>query len=220
MKKLLFLLIVMLIALVGCESMLTDNRVDQLDFYNEQDKNLNEHRESGNEQDKNLNEHKEIVKIHSDYPHYNNLRHLSETADDIVMGTIVDSRVDELFIMYDLDGRLLDEGLIYTIYTLHILDVYKGMHEIGDYIEIKQPGGENDRGVIYVADQPALNIRENYVFFLASYDNIVPACYLNPTQSIYHFDITNRDSSLKLTNVYERSDIEITYGQLHAIDER
>jgi hypothetical protein len=209
MKKLLFLFALMLIALLGCESMLTDNPIDQPDFYGEENESLNEH--------------KDIIEIHSDRAHYNSFRHLSETADDIVMGTIVDSRVDELFIMYYPDGRLSDEGLIFTIYTLQILDVYKGIHQFGDYIEIKQMGGETDR-FIYVTNEPALNKNENYVFFLSSFDYVVPACYLNPYQGIYYFDVTNRDSSLKLANVSMQGNFEtafeITYGQLHSIDGR
>jgi len=206
MKKLLIFFIVMMMFLSGCESMLINNQINQLD--------------NNKEQDKNLNELKEIVEIHSDYPHFDNLNDLSERATDIVMGTIIGSRVDELFIMYDLDGCLLDDGQIFTIFTLQILNVYKGIYKVGDTIEIKQPGGETDR-VIYVAtEEPVLNEKEDYVFFLYSGDYTVPASYLNPYQSIYFFDVNNGDSLIKLNSVSKLNDIDLTYDHLSSLNKR
>jgi hypothetical protein len=60
-----------------------------------------------------------------------------------------------------------------------------------------------------------------FVMLIAlSADYSIPASYLNPCQSIYYYDITNRDSSIRLTNVSKRSDIEITYDQLNSMREK
>ena len=162
----------------------------------------------------------ESVTISSDYPHYSTIRDLSDYATDIVMGRIVSSRVDELFILYDSDGNLLDKGRIYTIHTLQILDIYKGIHTSGDLVEIKQPGGTINRVTHIALGEPTLSNNNNYVFFLHSGDYTVPASYLNPTQSIYFYDTENRDLSRSLVSISENNNLDITYAQLNAIAER
>ena len=161
-----------------------------------------------------------------EYPHYESIDALSNAASDIVMGKIVDVRVEELDILIRTDdkdetlnpGGEADNSLaIYTVYTLEIIDVYKGKTVSGERIKIKQLGGDNGESIHLSESTLNLGNEHEYVFFLQSYDN-VPASILNPYQGAYFFD-ENVSGTLsdKLLSVSTENDLTLTYGDLQSI---
>jgi len=215
MKKLILMLVIIMtfVIMTGCgfEADTSSDDIQEITNDETMSTDLNNAQEITND------ETKELIITKSQYQYYNSIHDLIDFASDIVAGTIVNSRVETFYTSYDLNGQLLDDGIIYTIFTLLIQDVYKGNYSIGDYIEVKQPGGETEY-VINVTDEPTLDIENSYVFFLYSEDDwTVPASYLNPTQSIYYYDSDSRDISQNLTSVSDRNNFHITYEQLRSI---
>lgn len=170
---------------------------------------------------------KNIIHASLAYAHYGSINDLADKASDIVMGKIVNIRVELIDARrkVDTDNKFLNPGGkedeayipdICTVFTLKVDNVYKGNHGVGDYIEIKQLGGETD-DVIYSTDaQLDLGYSNNYVFFLESYDNL-PADILNPIQGAYIFNNKARGVSDSLVSVSSDNDLELTYSDLNDI---
>jgi hypothetical protein len=158
---------------------------------------------------------KPVDTLTMEYPHYDSVDHLSETASDIVKGRIIDSRVEEIDIRINPNQSedSSEEPLIYTVYTIKVNDVYKGINSIGDTIQIKQLGGETEERIQISEASLELGKTSDYVFFLQSYDGL-PASILNQSQSTYLYNAKTRSLSDHLVSVGKDNDLSLTYENL------
>jgi hypothetical protein len=123
-----------------------------------------------------------------DYPSYGSVDALSERADTIVKGNVIQTRVQALNDMAQASSSSLNEQVsfdkIYTIYTVQVTDSYKGRYSAGDQIEVKQLGGQLGNTEIVNDDSVKLMPTKDYVLFLETYED-TPASLLNTVQSLY-----------------------------------
>jgi hypothetical protein len=165
------------------------------------------------------------------YPIYKDIYGMTEKATDIVLGRVTNQRVEELDLtIYPESEEELNNELLYpggypsphfvtcTIYTLIISEVYKGNHEAGAVIEIKELGGETDDVIYVVYPAVTLAVENDYVLFLSSYEKL-PASLLNPLQGAYVVNNRTRSASDMLTCVGEdsRFHLPLTFDDLNAI---
>lgn len=128
--------------------------------------------------------------LSADYPYYDSIDKLSDRANVIVCGMITGAQVEEINDAIPEPGNeaSFDSSVtaphIYTVYTVELIDVYKGDYKQGDVMEIRQLGGAYS-GVDYQYDGFIDFTEETeYVFFLKQYEGF-PANLLNPIQSCY-----------------------------------
>ncbi|MGO4528445.1 hypothetical protein AB4Z30_05135 [Paenibacillus sp. 2TAF8] len=133
-----------------------------------------------------------------DYPNYGSVDALSERADTIVKGNVVQARVEALDDSVQTDsqdpnnsntaGSAADAQVsfdkIYTIYTVQVTESYKGGYTAGDQLEVKQLGGQLGNTEIVNDDSLTLMPAKDYVLFLETYAD-TPASLLNSVQSLY-----------------------------------
>lgn len=122
-----------------------------------------------------------------DYPSYSSVDALSERADTIVKGNVIQTRVEALNDLAADEGAANDPvsfDKIYTIYTVQVTDSYKGRYTAGDQIEVKQLGGQLGHTEIVNDDNVKLMPTKDYVLFLETYED-TPASLLNTVQSLY-----------------------------------
>ncbi|WP_427051705.1 hypothetical protein [Paenibacillus sp. TC-CSREp1] len=133
-----------------------------------------------------------------DYPSYGSVDALSERADTIVKGNVIQTRVQALNDMAQANSSSLNDinaaesavneqvsfDKIYTIYTVQVTDSYKGHYSAGDQIEVKQLGGQLGNTEIVNDDSVKLMPTKDYVLFLETYED-TPASLLNTVQSLY-----------------------------------
>lgn len=146
------------------------------------------------------------VVVSEDFPHYNSVNGLSEKADAVIKGKVVDSRVEEIDDMIHTDstdeelnpgGELFIEKNIYTIYTIQVDESFKGNYKPGDKLEFKELGGQIGDTTFVSEDRIDISSANDYVFFLATYDD-APASLLNPIQSLYIYDSADMEGEAKL----------------------
>ncbi|WP_440119026.1 hypothetical protein [Paenibacillus sp. QZ-Y1] len=134
-----------------------------------------------------------------DFPNYSSIGDLSERANTIVKGSVIQTRVEALDdraqVSVTGDGNVMDEPLnpggeevpfekIYTIHTIQVAESYKGDYTAGDQIEVKQLGGQLGNIEIINDDNLKLIPAKDYVLFLETYED-TPASLLNYVQSLY-----------------------------------
>ncbi|WP_458126530.1 hypothetical protein [Paenibacillus sp. Z3-2] len=134
-----------------------------------------------------------------DYPSYASIGDLSERANTIVKGNVLETRVEalndivqiteaanenELETASDPGGEPSSFDKIYTIHTVQITESYKGAYTAGEQIEVKQLGGQLGNTEIINDDNLKLVPTKDYVLFLETYEN-TPASLLNSVQSLY-----------------------------------
>ena len=125
------------------------------------------------------------VVYQGDYPRYQSVAELLDTADLVVEAAVANPRVGKL---YPTDGPRNDEtAVVITIYDATVARVHKGSARAGDVVEVHQTGGEID-GVVY-ENPEQVPFREGtaYLLFLATYPDS-PASLLNPDQGQYEVD--------------------------------
>lgn len=131
-----------------------------------------------------------------DFPSYASIDSLSQTADTIIKGTVISTRVEKINDMVKSDsedeqvnpgGDPSDISKIYTIYTVKINDTYKGNYNPGDTIEVKQLGGQIGTENFVSENKLEIGSESDYIFFLATYVN-TPANLLNPIQGLYVYE--------------------------------
>lgn len=136
------------------------------------------------------------VTISADYPVYENLETLTDRADTIIKGKIIDYKYSQINITqknqsddeYLNPGGEVDNSLQpYTIFTVEIKKTYKGNINKKETIEIKEPGGIFGNIEYVNEDSAMLKKGKNYVFFLETYSDS-PASLLNPIQAKYEYD--------------------------------
>ncbi|WP_339260668.1 hypothetical protein MKZ12_12540 [Paenibacillus sp. FSL R5-0713] len=134
-----------------------------------------------------------------DYPSYASIGDLSERANTIVKGSVIETRVEamndivhvtdavnenELTPTSDPGGEPSSFDKIYTIHTIQIVESYKGIYKAGENIEVKQLGGQLGNTEIINDDNLKLIPARDYVLFLETYED-TPASLLNSVQSLY-----------------------------------
>lgn len=133
-----------------------------------------------------------------DYPSYGSVDALSERADTIVKGNVIQTRVEALDDRGQADsqdqnhmnaaGSAADAQVsfdkIYTIDTVQVTESYKGGYTAGDRLEVKQLGGQLGNTEIVNDDSFKLMQAKDYVLFLETYAD-TPASLLNSVQSLY-----------------------------------
>jgi|GEM_PF-1198222 hypothetical protein len=134
-----------------------------------------------------------------DFPSYSSIGDLSERANTIVRGSVIQTRVEALNDMVQapaVNESALDEQTnpggedivpfdkIYTIYTIKVAESFKGTHAAGDTIEVKQLGGQLGNTEIINDDNIKFIPTKDYVLFLETYED-TPASLLNSVQSLY-----------------------------------
>lgn len=134
----------------------------------------------------------------ADEPHYSSINTLSERADVIIKGKVIDTRVEEISHLSERDSSSTNEKLnpggnhesisrIYTVYTVEIEHAYKGNYDKGDTIEVKQLGGKIGNTTLVATEIVNITDENNYIFFLETYPKI-PASLLNSIQSLYIYE--------------------------------
>jgi len=170
---------------------------------------------------------KPIIRVSADYPHYPSLDALTEKADLIIKGTVMDSRVEEIDILSQKKkkkksnpgGEITSCKYIYTVYTVDVSDSYKGDVEPGETVEFKQIGGETDTATCIAGETVKFAKNKEYVMFLSTYDSNVPPSLLNPIQSAYNYEEEAVDKG-KLSSVNEKNDLALTIEDLEEIKSR
>lgn len=141
----------------------------------------------------------EVVQYVADYPTYRSGTQLLATADAVVRGTVVASRVEEQLpeTSADDDPQANPQAgvdpaevaavpaVVVTVSTLRVDEVVKGDVAVGDTIEVAQLGGELD-GVQYVEDETTTMQTDGteYLVLLADHGD-APYDLLNPQQALY-----------------------------------
>lgn len=143
------------------------------------------------------------VVVSEDFPHYTSINGLSDKADTVISGKIVDTRVEEIDDIIHTDsadeelnpgGELYVEKNIYTIYTIAVEETFKGNYKPGDKLEFKELGGQIGDITFVSEDAVSISSDHQYVFFLATYADS-PASLLNPVQSLYIYDPVDKDEA-------------------------
>lgn len=108
----------------------------------------------------------------ADFPYYNDVDSLTNESDVIVYGKIIKvNDAKEINISGDKDK---EHKVEYTISDVEIVDVIKGDVEVGDVIQVKQLGNENEVANAEVKMVGYFKKDMEYIFFLKSFEDIIP----------------------------------------------
>lgn len=135
----------------------------------------------------------------ADYPTYDTPADLVDSADLVIQGRVLKTRVEEAYPdsnaetdpalnpQAGLDASELEEidPIVLTVATVMVTEVIKGDVRVGQRVEVSQLGGRLD-GVEYVDRGTHLVVPRNaeYVFVLAEH-SAAPFDLLNPEQGLY-----------------------------------
>lgn len=154
------------------------------------------------------------VTYNMDYPAYDNVDSLYQTADLVVEANITGSpQVRQLGPATNVSDLKLnpnagvgagaqpqDGALITTVFRARIARVYKGAAKVGDTVEVKQLGGQY-KGVTYRAEGVTpLKPKSTYLLFLAVFPD-APASLLNPDQAQYPLDAAGKPASIGTNSI-------------------
>lgn len=142
---------------------------------------------------------KEVLTGYIDAIHYDSLNELSNDADYVLRGKIIDrefewrviSRPDPDVYLNPEDMPPVTEDLV-TVYTVEVLDTYLSSSKIEDRIDVLMMGGETDTTIYRFEGSPELNVNDEYIFFLSKSSMFENAGWLlNLEQSVYKVDESN-----------------------------
>ena len=172
-----------------------------------------------------------------DYPNYSSIDALTDRADTIVKGRVIQTRIEALNDKATTDSleqnelgtaeSAADEQVsfdkIYTIYTVQVAESYKGRYTAGDQLEVKQLGGQLGSTKVINDDNLQLMPTKDYVLFLETYAD-TPASLLNSVQSLYVVKPapkSNQPSELSETEVivsaHPENDLTLSVNDLQQI---
>lgn len=138
------------------------------------------------------------VEINADYPHYDDLDSMILHADTIIEGKILAITVENLNINSNPEEV---EELLYTIYDVEVIKVFRGETKKKEIIQIKQLGGETENLIVTTEDKSNIKKDLSYLFFLATYKDS-PASLINPKQGAYLIKdgkyIEDNDNKIKI----------------------
>jgi len=175
-----------------------------------------------------------IHEVSGDYEIFQDVDKLADASENIVRARIIDFTVSDDLLMWreedDFESELEDTGIdrdilddqifIFTIYTVDILDVYKGDIQVGEQIEFMQLGGQIGNVLFINNDEVEVALEDDLILFLSPNDE-GPAMLLNPIQTAYHYS-HNASKSLnhKFKSVDSENNLELTSGDLNEISDR
>lgn len=165
------------------------------------------------------------VIVNTDYQYYDSFEALFESSSTVITGKVLSYQDKILNIaitedeIHQLEGitRAEKENLIndsktpeyfpYRIFDIEVTETYKGEHETGDIIQVKQLYGKLDNS--FYDNEFLLNTGYEYLLFLEDYPNS-PSSLLNQEQSSYFVDKNIKDDeTLKPVNK-ENKNIKIS----------
>ena len=151
---------------------------------------------------------KEVL-INTDYPEYDTVEKAKDAATVIIEGKIISAKVLTLDPTETLSdeqkngaktnpgGETESQSFPYTIYTVEIVQIYKGSVIKGNTIEIKQIGGTVDNVNYTEEDATKIEIGSTYILFLETFSDS-PASLINQIEGIYEYKdekITGNDKN-------------------------
>ena len=164
----------------------------------------------------------ETIWVMGDYPHYNSISDLASYATDVVRVEVLNERVEWLNTWLEPPPPEIHPYNLYTIHRIRVLEVFQGDAEIGDILEVRQIGGQQDGLRVINEDEVPLAIGDDLVLFLrASYIENFPSVLLNPYQSAYYSPSENAliDIDEDLESVNPDNDLVLTTEDLIQIAE-
>jgi len=119
--------------------------------------------------------------MHADFIGYSNIKDLTDSADAIVIGEVVNVNPPILITHGKFDDGSPWED-VFTVSDVEVKKVLKGSLKPGQMIQVKQWGGEY-QGTRYIVDGESEFFSKNMrgIFFIQMYKD-VPASCLNPYQ--------------------------------------
>jgi hypothetical protein len=144
-----------------------------------------------------------VHQISADYPVYDSSADILETADLVIRGAVVSSRVEKLYPelststdpvtnpqagLSDEEVRTWreDSAVVVTVATVRVAEVIKGAAAPGDLVEVSQLGGLLD-GVRHTEEHTRILPAGggDFVLLLAAHGKDRPYDLLNPEQAMY-----------------------------------
>lgn len=122
--------------------------------------------------------------LQGDYPYYSNVQSITDAADVIIVGEVIESgNVQDLMVDHT-PGKEGKEPIKYTLSTVRVTEVISGNVQVGDIITVKQIGDHQN------FQEATLNEIDGYLkdgqkalMFLAEYENS-PYSAVNQTQGM------------------------------------
>ncbi|AQY50423.1 hypothetical protein PWEIH_00160 [Listeria weihenstephanensis FSL R9-0317] len=172
----------------------------------------------------------EVVRavINREYPIYANFKELVNHADTIFKGK-VESYEDKLIdttAKWNLKELTMEERAAVSlnqnaddgtspcrVFRVRVITDFKGNHEVGDIVEVKQTHGKKN-GVDYSeAGEVLLETDKEYLLFLQDYEG-TPSSIINPTQGLYVEENGEYVAPMQVDN----SAIAVNEAELEAIE--
>lgn len=172
--------------------------------------------------DNKSNDNKVIQKVYVDYESYESIEELIESTDWIIEGEVIKSRVELSDNLLKLSEEEMENEEIntteesntgetpITIYSIEVKTVYKGEIAKEEIIEVKELGGETDTVILINEDAVNLQVGDNYVLFLKTFENN-PSVLMNSIQSYYKIDG-------KEFNKHEDNQLDVDFEKLKKIN--
>ena len=185
--------------------------------------------------------------ILASYVEYDTIYSLSDRATDIIRGEVLNYRVENVdvsipihllpdyFFGTDLGlippefQHIIDEPEpfyeIFTIYSIKVLDVYKGGIDKYEVINFARRGGKHEGVRLITHNENPLTIGDDLILFmLAPIGEGRPFFRLNPSQSVYRFvepdpSSLERGIEIEFENISERGSLTLTLTDLMNIAE-
>jgi len=192
-----------------------------------------------------VNTESEIMNVHIsfDFYPYSGIEELSSSSTDIIRATVIGKRVDKIDIALPsalIPPELFASGLIppeyknapheynpryevFTIYSLNVVDVFKGNINANEIIEFAIIGGQFEDMYIINEYNTRLILGDDLIFFMtAPRVEGRPFFKASMTQSIYRFvepdpNILVRGLNIEFESVNERGGLILTLSDLERI---
>ena len=154
-----------------------------------------------------------VAEVYEEYPYYESLTKLSNKATGIFTGKIVGKEV--LYINDKTGETALDKNEtsnpddynLYTVYEIQPTEIFYGEFNKDNTIKVKIMG---DGETVISHDAPALDIAEEYLFFINYYGS-TPSSLLSNIQSIY------KENNDRFEPISDKNNIEFSYNELKDI---
>lgn len=122
--------------------------------------------------------------LQGDYPYYSDVQSITDAADVIIVGEVIESGNVQDLMVDQTPGRENKEPITYTLSTVRVTEVISGNVQVGDIITVKQIGDHQN------FPEATLNEIDGYLkdgqealMFLAEYENS-PYSAVNQAQGL------------------------------------
>ena len=165
-----------------------------------------------------------VVYVNTDYLRFDSAEALFESSNSVINGKVL-SYKDEIpnIVMTveeinQLEGLTKEEKEVlikssktpeyfpYRVFDIEITETFKGEHEVGDTIQVKQLYGQIDNS--FYDNEFLLNSDYEYILFLEDYPNS-PSSLLNQEQSSYLIDNDSINEEILIPVNKANKDIKI-----------